>query len=257
MRIAAILSFLFLFHFGLPVLGYGQMENPFDQVKDDISIKLPPLSVLIDSAIVHSAKVKFIDQQLIIDEYKLKAKRIEWSRNIGLQANTGYGNLYNYSSSTTGSIDPIPTTAIRSQRQYSASVYINLPLNTLLDRKNQIKITATELEQAKSSAISQREEIRQQVIVYYNGLIVKQRVFRIKVKNLETVRVNMQMVEKQFLNGVIPLTDYTQMLGNVANLETDFENAKMDFLTAYMILEEIVGLRFNLVKTTPEIYDFN
>jgi outer membrane protein TolC len=58
------------------------------------------------------------------------------------------------------------------------------------------------------------------------------------------------MVEKQFLNGVIPLTEYTQMLGNVSNLETDYETARMDFLTAYMVLEVIVGMKFNLVKTT-------
>lgn len=257
MRIIAILFLLFLFHASLPVSGYGQTGSSFDQLKDDISDKLPPLSILIDSAIIHSANVQYKDQQLIIDEYKLKAKRIEWSQNLGFHANTGYGNLYNYTSSTTGTIDPIPITAKRSQKQYSVSVYINLPLNTVLDRKNQIKITATELEQAKSSAAAQRDEIKQKVIIYYNDLILQQRLFKIKVKNLETVKVNTQMVEKQFLNGVIPLTEYTQMLGNVSNLEVDYERSRMDFLTAYMILEQIVGMKFNLVKTTRETYDHN
>jgi outer membrane protein TolC len=257
MRIILILSFFFLFQLTVPKLSYSQSENTFDQLKDDISDKIPSLSVLIDSAILHSANVQFKNQQLIINEYKLRAKRLEWSRNIGLQANTGYGNLYNYTSTSTGSIDPVPTNSNRSQKQYSTSVYINLPLNTILDRRNQIKITKTELDQAKSSVQALHDEIRQQVIVNYNGLILKQRVFKIKVKNLETVKINMQMVEKQFLNGVIPLTEYTRMLADVAGLETDFESAKMDFLTSYMLLEEIVGMKFNLVKTTQETYDHN
>jgi len=250
MRTIVILFLLFLFNFFLPGSGYSQTGKSFDQLKDDISDKLPLLSVLIDSAIVNSANVRFKDQQLIISECKLRAKRVEWSRNLGFQANTGYGNLYNYSSTSTGSIDPIPTTSNRSQIQYSASVYLNVPLNLLIDRRNQIKITEIELEQAKSSSDAQRDELKQQVILYYNDLILKQRLFKIKVKNLETVKINMQMVEKQFLNGVISLTEYTQMLGSVSGLETDFETARMDFLTAYMVLEVIVGMQFNLVKTT-------
>jgi len=250
MRLLIILFILFLFNVSLPGSGYAQTGNSFDQIKDDISDKLPPLSVLIDSAIANSANVRFKDQQMIISDYKLRSKRAEWSRNLGFQANTGYGNLYNYSSTSTGSIDPIPTTSNRSQIQYSASVYFNLPLNLLLDRRNQIRITETELAQAKSSSDAQRDEIKQQVILYYNDLILKQRLFKIKVKNLETIKINMQMVEKQFLNGVIPLTEYTQTLSSVSGLETDFETARMDFLNAYMILEVIVGMKFNLVKTT-------
>lgn len=257
MRILVILFFAFLFQFTAPVLSYGQTENSFDQLKDEISEKIPPLSVLIDSAIAHSAAVQFKDQQIMIDEYKLRSKRLEWSRNMGLQANSGYGNLYNYTTTSTGSIDPVPTNSNRSQSQYSASVYVNLPLNTVLDRKNQIKITQLELEQAKSSVQVVHDEIRQLVIENYNSLILKQRLFQIKLKNLETVKINMQMVEKQFLNGVTSIAEYTRMLADIANLETDYEKSKMDFLNSYMMLEEIVGMKFNLVKTTQESYDHN
>ncbi|MEI6048271.1 MAG: TolC family protein [Bacteroidota bacterium] len=256
-RIILILSLLFVYHIYLPVLVNGQTGNSFDQFKDDISDKLPPLSVLIDSAIVNNANVQYKDQQLIINECKLRAKRVEWTRNFGLQANTGYGNLYNYTSSTTGGIDPIPTTSNRSQSQYNAAVYINMPINLFVDRKNQIKIAKIEIEQAQSLATAQRDELRQQIILQYNDLILKQRLFKIKVKNLETVKINMQMVEKQFLNGIVTITDYTRMLGDVAGLETDFEKARMDFVTSYMILEVIVGMKFHLVKTIPETYDHN
>lgn len=257
MRLLIILFLLFLIYVCLPASGYGQTGNSFDQVKDDISDKLPPLSVLIDSAIANNANVRFKDLQLAINEYKLKSKRVEWTRNFGLQANTGYGNLYNYSSTTTGSIDPVPSATSRSQAQYNVSAYISLPFFTIADRRHQIKIAETEIEQAKSMALVQRDEIHQQTIIQYNDLIVKQRLFKIKAKNIETVKVNMQMVEKQFLNGVTPLTEYTRMLGDVARTEADFETSRMDFLTAYMILEVITGIKFNLIVTEPETYGHN
>lgn len=76
MRIIVILSFLVLFQLSVPVSGYGQSGNSFDQFKDDISDKLPPLSVLIDSSILHNANVQYKDQQLIINECKLKSKKM-------------------------------------------------------------------------------------------------------------------------------------------------------------------------------------
>lgn len=257
MRLSVILFLFFLIQFSLPVSVQGQKGKPFDQLKDDISDKLPPLSVLIDSAIANNANVRFKDLQLTINEYKLKSKSIEWTRNFGLQANTGYGNLYNYSSTTTGSIDPVPSATSRSQAQYNFSAYFSLPFFTFADRKNQIKIAKTEIEQAKSMALMQRDEIKQQTILLYNDLILKQRLFRIKVKNLETAKVNSEMVEKQFLNGIIPLTEYTRMLGDVSRLETDFETSRMEFLSAYMILEVIAGMEFNLIQTTSENYGYN
>lgn len=257
MRISAVLSFLLFMLFGLPELMYSQEGNSFDQFKDDISNRLPPLSVLIDSAILHNGNLEYKDKQRIINECKLRSKKIEWTRNFGVQANIGYGNLWNYSSSSSGSIDPVPSTSSESQTQYNGAIYMNLPFSTLADRKNQIKIARTEMEQAQSAVSAQRDEIRQQVIVFYNDLILKQRLFKIEVRNLETVKINMQMVEKQFSNGVISLTDYTRMLGDVSHLETSYETARMDFLSAYMILEVVVGMKFNLVKTTPDTYEHN
>jgi outer membrane protein TolC len=250
-RLIITFSFLFVSHIYIAELVNAQTENSFDAYKDEISDKLPPLSVLIENAINHNATVQYNEQQLIINEYKLRSKRNEWTRNIGIQANTGYGNLYNFSSTSTGGIDPIPTTSNRSQSQYNTALYINMPLSLFLDRKNQINIAKTEIEQAKSLTTAKCNEIRQVILVQYNDVILKHRIFKIKVKNLETVKINMQMVEKQFLNGVVTITDYTQMLQDAAGLEVDFEKVKMDFLTSYMILEEIVGMKFNLIKTIP------
>jgi outer membrane protein TolC len=257
LKFLAILSFLFLVQLSTSLFVKGQTGNSFNEFKDDIIDKLPPLSVLIDSAILRNGNVHYKDQQLIINECKLRSKKVEWTRNIGMQVNVGYGNLFNYSSSSTGSIDPLPTSSTQSQTQYNGALYLNMPFYTLIDRKNMIKIAKTEIEQAQSNATAQRDEIRQQVLLYYNDLILKQRIFKILVKNLESGKMNMEMVEKQFSNGVLPLSEYTKMLNEISRLETDLETARMDFLSAYMILEVITGIKFNLFSTIPATYGLN
>jgi len=56
----------------------------------------------------------------------------------------------------------------------------------------------------------------------------------------------MEMVEKSFINGTITLTEYSSLTEIASRAEADFETSKMEFRTAYMILEEIVGMKFNL-----------
>jgi hypothetical protein len=56
------------------------------------------------------------------------------------------------------------------------------------------------------------------------------------------------MAEKGFVNGAISVDDYSRVSEIGARTETDFEAAKMDFVTAYMILEVLTGIKFNLTN---------
>ncbi|MEI7663677.1 MAG: hypothetical protein WCK34_15830 [Bacteroidota bacterium] len=100
MKIKYIVFFLFLLQFTSPGILFSQGERRFDPLKDDIAGKIPPLSVLIDSATANNHAVRSKSLQVIVDNCKLKAARAEWTRNLGIQANMGYGNLYNYSSNS-------------------------------------------------------------------------------------------------------------------------------------------------------------
>ena len=57
------------------------------------------------------------------------------------------------------------------------------------------------------------------------------------------------MADKEFQNGVIPVGEYSRISEIVSRAEVDFETAKTDYNTAYMILEELVGYKFNLNNT--------
>jgi len=207
---------------------------------------LPPLETIIDSAIAKNPYVKFRDLQIVVNSKKLKSDRADWTRDIGFQTDVRFGTFNNFASNVVEGQNPALSSTINSQTNYGIGGYIRIPFYDFINRKNQIKQSKAEIEQAKSYSLVQRDELRQSVIRQYNELIIKQRILRIKTKYVETSRIHMEMVEKSFINGTITLTEYSSLTEIASRAEADFETSKMEFRTAYMILEEIVGMKFNL-----------
>ena len=123
-----------------------------------------------------------------------------------------------------------------------------LPSLLWLNRKSQIKKANTELEQARSMAQAQEEELRQTIIKLYQDVLLKQRLLNIQSLALGNAKVNMDMVDKEFRNGVIPVSEYVRISDITTKVEADYEKAKTDFTTARMILEELAGFPFNPVS---------
>jgi outer membrane protein TolC len=132
-----------------------------------------------------------------------------------------------------------------NQTVYGIGVYVKFPLQDIVDRRNQINMANAELEQARSMAEEQRNELRQIVIRQYNDVILKQNILTIKSRNLSDSKVNMDMAEKQFRNGVVSVTEYARISDIVSDVESEYEVARTDFITSYMILEEMAGYKFN------------
>ena len=240
-----VIIFTFLY---IPLTGFAQDSKAFDLLYDDIESILPPLETIIDSAISNSPYVKFRDLQIDVNGYKLKSDRTLWMKNLGIQTDVRYGTFDNFSTNTAEGQNPALIATRSNQLNYGAGAYIKLPLYDFMNRKNQIRLAKAEVDQAQNLSLVQRNEVRQLVIKQYNDLIIKSRILKIKLKYAETSKINMEMVEKEFLNGIIAVSEYARISESVSRTETDIETAKIDFRTAYMILEEIVGVKFNRTK---------
>jgi len=210
------------------------------------SISIPPLSMMIDSAIAHNAMLKYFEQGIEVKKFSLRADSKAWTKNFGIQADVRYGTFDNFSTNTAEGQNPSLMATKTSQTNYGIGAYLKLPLSDFINHKNLIQLAKAEVNQAESMAEVQRAEIRQIVIKQYNDLILKLSLLQIKAKNLETSRINMVMAEKEFQNGIIPLGTYASISQTAGNTEINFEEAKTEFKTAYMILEEIVGFKFNI-----------
>jgi hypothetical protein len=78
---------------------------------------------------------------------------------------------------------------------------------------------------------SQEDEIRQKVIKMYHDIILKQKILKINSKALGD-KVNMQMVEKEFRNGVVPISEYVRITTITAEAEVAFESVMSEFIIA-------------------------
>jgi outer membrane protein TolC len=239
-------SFL-LFCF-LVFTAHAQENTEPDFNQQDLTQIIPPLTSLIDSALKHNPSVKFRDLQVIVNECKLRAELTVWSRNLGFQADVRNGTFNNFSTNTSEGQSPDLFATKSNQTNYGIGAYIKFPIQDLLNRKNQIKMAKAEVDQAVNMAEQQKTEVRQLVIKQYNEWVLKYKLLKIRFKYLETSKTNMDMAEREFKNGVIDLTEYARISEISTRAESDFEVAKTEFVTAYLILEEIVGVKFNLIK---------
>ena len=228
-----------------------------DSVYINPNAVFPPLSVMIDSALATNAMVRFREEGIIGKQCNLKSYQNYWTRNIGVQADIRYGTFDNFSTNTSEGQSPAVLATRSSQTNYGVGAYIKFPLQDLVNRKNQVRMAQSELDQAHSMAEAQRDEVTQLVIKQYNDVLLKQRLLKIRSKNLSTARVNMEMVEKEFQNGVVSVTEYARISDIVARNESDFETARTDYVTAYMILEEMIGFSLGAPTSTNNTNENN
>ena len=59
----------------------------------------------------------------------------------------------------------------------------------------------------------------------------------------------MQMVEKEFRNGLVPIYEYVRVTGMTTDIETDYETALSEFIITKQLLEDMAGFVFGLTLT--------
>lgn len=206
---------------------------------------LPPLKNVIDSVLKHSAMLRFRNQEITSSEYSVKSERAYWTRNLGIQGDTRYGTFNSLLANSDGTTASAVASTSR-QFNYGAGFYIKFPLFDAINRRNQIQIAKLQLEQAKSMSEVQAESIRQIVIKQYEEIVLNQKLLGIRSQNLGNARVNMEMIEKEFRNGVIAIGEYARISDMTSRIESDYELAKSNFLLSKKILEDMAGFSFDI-----------
>jgi outer membrane protein TolC len=214
-----------------------------DSLLNKKEIEFPTLAAVIDSALKHNAAVRYRNLEIEVRAYNLTIQRNVWLRNLGVQADSRYGTIDAFSTNANGVTSNFANTTSK-QLNYAAGVYLKIPIFDIVNRKTQIKQAKAELEEAKSQAASQEDDIRQLVIKQYEDLLMRQKLLIIKSQNQGSATVNMEMVEKEFRNGVIPITEYVRLSDMTSRIQADYEIAKSEFLLSKKLLEDIAGFTF-------------
>lgn len=222
---------------------FAQTGGKADSINDQVELELPPLLTLIDSAIRHNAMIEFRKHEIEEKTLNITTQRNYWLRNLGVQSDTRYGTFDNFLSSANSGGTTLQSITTK-QFNYGFGFYIKLPVFDVVNRKTQIKQAKAELDQARSMAQALEDDIRQVVIRQYHDILLKQKLLSIKSQSYGSASVNMDMVEKQFRNGLIPIVEYVRISDITSKTHAEYEVAKADFILAKKLLEDFVGFSF-------------
>jgi outer membrane protein TolC len=220
-------------------------ENVFNPITDDITKKIPSLDVLIDSALINSHRLKYWDKEIKITEYELKSIKRDWSKSVTLQGMVSEGAWTSLVFIQDEYGNEVGTLGTTNQGRQTVSINLRLPILDLWDRGNLIKIGKMRVERNMEKMLEDRQNIRANVINLYNDLIIQQNMLKLDIDNIEFSELTAEMADREFQNGKIGLDDLSRIRDNLARARYRYVDSKTGFINAYVMLQELTGIKFN------------
>lgn len=218
----------------------------FNPLTDDITEKLPPLEALIDSAIKHSPKIQNEEFNIAYRQSEVTTAKRDWTHyiNLGLDVNNGTW-WFDDKDELTRLNRYYLTTSNRAQ--YEVAVSMRLPIFYIIDRRNEINKRKSQVEQAVSSRNEQERSIRTIVIEHYMNMVGQQNALRVSNDYQQYTALQMKMAENEFLNGEIAIVELSRQKEIQTRGALEYEQIKAQFKKSYLLLQETVGIEFNLI----------
>lgn len=218
---------------------------PGDSVaKIDITEQLPPLAELMEIAVENSPIAKMLDANIRSGASKVNEEKRLWMKSVGVEGIARYGIFDDlYLSDDNSTIES--SLATTKQSRFYIGGYVKMPISEIVDRSN-IKTAVAEKEMLQYQKQARLIELRQLVIVQYNELIKAYRKVQINTNAAETHRLQMLRAEIDFNNGKINVAEYARLDNMLSKTLLELEDAKLDYATAFQVLEQTVGKKIKL-----------
>jgi len=219
-------------------------DGDFNPLTDDITKKIPTLEMLIDSAIINSHRLKYWDKEISKKEYALKSTKRDWSKNFMLGGEVKEGSWTSLVFVDNQDGTRVGTLGNTSQSRYSIGLTMRVPILSVWDRGNQIKLGKMDIESVIEKKLEDEKAIRAEVINLYNELVIQQNMMMLDIDNIEFATLTAEMADKQFENGEISLPDLSRVRDNLARARYRYVRTKLGFVNAYVMLQETTGIKF-------------
>ncbi len=219
----------------------------FNPITDDITKRLPPLQVLIDSATYNSPSMLYEDLKRTYYEYEQLSEERAWLEHfsVNLDMNVGKWNFWDKSEAAQND----RYYRLQSWRDnYAVGFYMRFPLATLVDRRNRIKKQKKWQEISMAQKEINKRFLVKEVITIYNDLKQYQQYIRIYNDYQNFTLLQMQMAQNEFLNGEISTAEYTRLKEIQTRGAINFQQAVAEFNKNYQMLEVTTGMKFNLIN---------
>jgi len=206
------------------------------------------LPLLVAAALKHSAQVEALKTEQAMGREDLRLARKALLSGVQLSGSYGYGNTSN---NTVGDQNlPAAFTTTASLR-YAASLNLNLPLDRLLGRPNQLARQQLQAQRLGQLLAGQENAVRQQVIDLYQKVLLNRKLMALRQQACLTAEINYQLGEKLFRSGEATLADVSQLSDRNIGATAGREIAENDYATAILLLENALGARVSEVVAGP------
>ena len=205
---------------------------------------LPPLPVLIDSAMRHAPEKDYYEALIESAEYDVVIEKKGWAKDIRFVAG------YNWSYGNQVIIQGISTGGNQINEGYNYGVGLTIPLSSWYGRNDRIKRAEAIMESQEAKYNAAERQVRERVIETYNELLLLQRLLDIISEAKESSRLISDMAEERFRDGELSLDQLGQTAELKARYASEYEQLRTQFSNAYTRLERLVGVPFSKFKFT-------
>ncbi len=219
----------------------------FNPITDNITNRLPPLNVLIDSAAYNSPNMRYEDLKADYYYYEQLSAQRAWLEHFSLNLDMNLGKWDFWDKDELTRIGRyFRSESIRDN--YAIGFYIRFPLATFFDRRNRIKKQRKWIEISLTQKEINRRFLANSVIEHYNNLVQYQNYIRIYNQYQNFTMMQMHMAQNEFLNGEIGTAEYTRLKEIQTRGAINFQQAIAEFNKEYQLLEVTTGMKFNLIN---------
>ncbi|MBS4058442.1 MAG: TolC family protein [Bacteroidales bacterium] len=219
----------------------------FNPLTDDITKRLPPLRVLIDSAVANSPYVRYEELKADYYYFEMLSQARYWTEHFSLNLDANFGRWTFRDRDELTRIDRFYfSESIRDN--LAVGFYIRFPFATLIDRRNRINKQKKWIELSFTQREVNSRVVQREVIESYNLMVQWQNYIRIYNDYQKFTLIQMQMAQNQFLNGEITTAEYARLKEIQTRGNVEFSQAVAEFSKHYQLLEVYTGIKFNLIN---------
>lgn len=208
-------------------------QTPSESLPPETSIRstgaLPPLDRILEAVRVQSPRLR-VQRALVEKNRALVARsKSSWSDQVTVGLTSTYGSYGNVL------LDELNLGA-------QAGLSVRLSLFELIGRRHDTEVYRQELAMSEAQGDAVWLDEQADAITLYHQLLLADRLIAIRSGALESARVHEQMAERQFAQGDITVGEVSRVSEITSRAESDYEQARVEFLAAWTRLESLAGV---------------
>ncbi len=226
---------------------YGLNAQTPSMISDpDDDPDIPPLALLIDSALVHSPLLKRYDANLSIRDITLTLQRRQWMDYLYFEGNTRYGiydQIYFQGLHEPGEV-PMGFVNQREQTWYYAGVSLKLPLTSIVGQRKRLQQTRVAFDMISREREMAVDDIHKAVIEAYYELLFKRESMKTFYGIYQDLKIAYIDAGNRLQEQKIGFNDYAILSSTYGKAKNDYDLARSEFFISLSLLRFMTGWDF-------------